>query len=83
MQKEWFKFYATAHIDIVQTLGICLFYDAVWYWKVTDKAHVHVMKAYICKHGTRWRWVVNITPWLLYPQEITLVPIELEAGGAP
>jgi len=29
MQKEWFKFYATAHIDIVQTLGICLFYDAV------------------------------------------------------
>lgn len=25
------------------------------------------MKAYICKHGTSWRWVVNIRPWLLYP----------------
>jgi hypothetical protein len=85
MQKEWFNLYTTAHIGTIQQLDICLFYDAVWYWKVTDKAHVHVhvVKVYIRKHGTRCRWVVNIMPWLLYPQERTLVPIELEAGGAP
>jgi len=26
--------------------------------------------------NTRWGWVVNCIPWLLYPQERTLVPTE-------
>jgi hypothetical protein len=29
--------------------------------------------------GPSWRWVVNVTPRLLYPQERTVVPIEMEA----
>jgi len=33
--------------------------------------------------GVRWVWVVNAMPWLLYTQEIHLVPIWLEAGWAP
>jgi hypothetical protein len=54
--------------------------------------HVYAMQAYrgsrgvaplILNLGSRWRWVVNFTPWPLYPWEITPVPIELEARWAP
>ena len=31
----------------------------------------------------RWKWVVNITPWLLYAWERDPVPIVQEAGWAP
>jgi hypothetical protein len=30
--------------------------------------------------STRWRWVVNFTPWPLYLLEGLLVPTEQEAG---
>jgi len=30
--------------------------------------------------STRWRWVVNATPWPLYPWERDPVPIGHEAG---
>jgi hypothetical protein len=33
--------------------------------------------------GTRWRWVVNIMPWLFYLWEGTSVPIEQEDVWAP
>jgi hypothetical protein len=33
--------------------------------------------------GARWKWVVNITPQPLYPQEITPVTIQKEAGWTP
>jgi hypothetical protein len=29
--------------------------------------------------GSGWRWALNIMPWPLYPQEITLVPFEWKA----
>ena len=32
---------------------------------------------------TRWGWVVNVTPWPLYPQERDPVPIVQEAGWSP
>ena len=34
-------------------------------------------------HGARWGWVVNATPWPIYPLERDLVPIVSEAGWAP
>jgi hypothetical protein len=33
--------------------------------------------------GARWRWVVNTTPWLLYPWEIDPLSIVQEAEWAP
>ena len=33
--------------------------------------------------GTRWRWVVNATPPLLYPRERDRVPIVERAGFIP
>jgi len=32
--------------------------------------------------GVRWGWVVNTTPWSLYPQEGDPVPTVQEAGWA-
>ena len=29
--------------------------------------------------GTRWRWVVNFTPWMLYPQERNPVSAKMKA----
>jgi hypothetical protein len=43
----------------------------------------HKGAALILKVGSRWRWVVNFTPWPLYPGEITLLPTEWEAEWAP
>jgi hypothetical protein len=39
--------------------------------------------ALILKLSTTWMWAVNFTPWLLYTQESTLVPIALEALWYP
>ena len=45
----------------------------------------HAMKAYranrgtaplILNFGTRWRWLVNFTPWPLYPRESAPVATE-------
>jgi hypothetical protein len=33
--------------------------------------------------GARWGWVVNATPWPLYPRERDPLSIEQEAGWAP
>ena len=35
-----------------------------------------VIAPLILNFGCRWRWVVNLTPRLLYPLERTTVPIE-------
>jgi len=57
-----------------------------------SKVTVHAMKAcrgstckapLILNLGTRWRWVVNLKLRLLYPREITLIPVVYEAGWAP
>jgi len=32
--------------------------------------------------SARWGWVVNATPWLLYPRERDLIPIVQDAGWA-
>ena len=53
---------------------------------------VHAMKAYRGSRGivplnlnldARWRWVVNLTPWQLYPWGRTPVHTEYEAVWAP
>jgi len=38
--------------------------------------------AFILDLGTRWMWAVSFMPQPLYPREVTLVPIEQEAGWA-
>jgi len=35
--------------------------------------------AVLFNHGVRWGWVVNATPWLLFPQKRDPVPLEQEA----
>jgi hypothetical protein len=37
---------------------------------------------FILNLGTWWQWVVNITPWPLYPRERNPIPIEKEASWA-
>lgn len=52
------------------------------------------MKIYICRWSggiaplilnlrTRWRWVVKLTPWLLYSQERAQYQTEQKAEWAP
>jgi hypothetical protein len=73
-------------------LGVSLY--SLWFCQVLYEKifSVHAMKAYSGSRGiaplilnlsTRWRWVVNFTPQLLYPQKISLVPIDYDAGWAP
>jgi hypothetical protein len=44
------------------------------YWESRDKTPL------ILNISTRWNWVVNVTPHLLYHQERNLKPTAKEAG---
>jgi len=39
--------------------------------------------ALILNLSTAWKWAFNFTPWPLYTQESTVVPIALEAWWVP
>lgn len=37
----------------------------------------------ICNYSTRWGWLLNAMPWLIYPQEKAPISTVQEAGWAP
>ena len=48
------------------------------YWSCSGDGGPHVAQS--C---SRWRWVINVTPQTLYPQEGTAVPTDKKAGWSP
>jgi len=58
-------------------------YSSTWNRPQRHRGGVKVKFYSFFNLGTRWKWVVNVTPQQLHPQEKDSVPTVQKAGWAP